>query len=229
MIGTLERDVTAAMKETMTATTIAIAIGTETEIETGTETEIAIMIATGTVTVIETAESIDAGAEAGVASAGTTDAAHAPSRKIEGRALAPGRRGTAADATAKGATAVGTAAIMTSHGQGAEEGAIAAIAVASAAETTRAMTRRMASLRTERPSLTMLMVPTMETIITTARVAARTMSWTVLTALTKLQTTMTKTMDLHSRRRMRPMLSTMMRTEIQSSLLKARWKTKSEF
>ena len=228
MIETLERDVTAAMKETTTATTIVIATGTETEIETGTGTEIAIMIATGTVTVIETAESIDAGAEAAVASVETIDAAHARSRKIEGHALAPGRRGMAADATVIDATAVGTAAIMTSHAQGAEEGAIAATAVASAAETTRAMTRRMVSLRTERPSLTMLTVPTMETIITTAKGAARTMSWTVLTALTRLQTTMTKTMDLHSRRRTRPMLSTMMRTVIQSSLLRARWKTKSE-
>ena len=163
-----------------------------------------------------------------VASAETIGVAHAQCQRTEGHALDLGHQGTAVDVTTIGVIVVGTAAIMTSHAQEAEEGAIAVTVDVSAVVTTRAMRRKMASLRTERPSLTMLMVPMMETITVTETVADRMMSWTALTALIKLQMTMMTITDLLSRIRMTPMRSTLMQTEIQSSLLRAKWKTKTE-
>ena len=163
-----------------------------------------------------------------VASAETIGEAHALFQRTEGHALDLDHQGTAVDATTIGVIVVGTAAIMTSPVLEAEEGVIAVTVDVSAAVTTRAMRRKMVSLKTERLSLTMSMVQMMETITVTETVADRMMSWTALTALIKLQTTMMTTTDLLSRIRMTPMWSTMMQMAIQSSLLRAKWKTKTE-
>lgn len=140
-----------------------------------------------------------------VASAETIGAAHALFQKTEDHALDPGRQGTAVDATTIGVIAVETAAIMTSPDLEAEEGVIAETVVVSEVVTTRAMKRKMVSLRTEKLSLTMLMVPMMETITVTETVADRMMSWTALTAPIKQQTTTMTITDLLSRIRMTPM------------------------